>query len=100
MTSLNDTHDPKLTSWVPSANEIGSDFPIQNLPMGVFRNAGSNGEYRGGGAIGNQILDVGKAFDAGQFPEFISEDSPQSPDSGMAYVELGEDGYPLKETEV
>jgi len=41
MTSLNDTHNPKLTSWVPSANEIGSDFPIQNLPMGVFRNAGS-----------------------------------------------------------
>ena len=65
MTSLNDTHDPKLTSWVPSANEIGSDFPIQNLPMGVFRNAGSSGEYRGGVAIGNQILDVGKAFDAG-----------------------------------
>ena len=34
--------------------------------MGVFRNASSNGEYRGGVAIGNQILDVGKAFDAGQ----------------------------------
>ena len=65
MTSLNDTHDPKLTSWVPSANEIGNDFPIQNLPMGVFRNAGSSGEYRGGVAIGSQILDVGKAFDAG-----------------------------------
>ena len=65
MTSLNDTHDPKLTSWVPSANEIGSDFPIQNLPVGVFRNAGSSGEYRGGVAIGSQILDVGKAFDAG-----------------------------------
>ena len=59
MTSLNDTHDPKLTSWVTSANEIGSDFAIQNLPVGVFRNAGSSGEYRGGVAIGSQILDVG-----------------------------------------
>ena len=47
-----------------------------------------------------EVSDFIKAFDAGQFPEFISEDSPQSPDSGMAYVELGEDGYPLKETEV
>ena len=65
MTSLNDTHDPKLTSWVTSANENGSDFAIQNLPLGVFRKAGSNEEYRGGVAIGNQILDVGKAFDAG-----------------------------------
>ena len=47
-----------------------------------------------------EVSDFIKAFDAGQFPEFIAEDSPQSPDSGMAYVELGEDGYPLKEDEV
>ena len=40
-----------------------------------------------------------KAFDAGQFPEFVSEDSPQKPDECVAYVELGEDGYPLKDEE-
>jgi fumarylacetoacetase len=33
MTMLNETHDPALRSWVPSANVAGSDFPIQNLPF-------------------------------------------------------------------
>jgi len=37
---LNETHDPQLTSWVASANTAGTDFPIQNLPFGVFRRAG------------------------------------------------------------
>ena len=65
MTTLNDTHDPKLTSWVASANEHDSEFPVQNLPMGVFRKASSNEVFRGGVAIGDQIFDVGKALDAG-----------------------------------
>ena len=30
------THDPKLQSWVESANQPGCDFPIQNLPWGSF----------------------------------------------------------------
>ena len=46
-----------------------------------------------------EVSDFIKAFDAGQFPEFISEDSPQKPDESGAYVELGEDGYPLKDEE-
>ena len=46
-----------------------------------------------------EVSDVIKAFDAGQFPEFVSEDSPQKPDESGAYVELGEDGYPLKDEE-
>ena len=37
----NATHDPALRSWVASANEAGCDFPIQNLPFGRFRRAGS-----------------------------------------------------------
>src|SRR5712691_1606064 len=36
---MNPTHDPGLKSWVPSANEPGADFPIQNLPLGVFQPA-------------------------------------------------------------
>ena len=46
-----------------------------------------------------EVSDFIKAFDAGQFPEFVSEDSPQKPDECVAYVELGEDGYPLKDEE-
>ena len=35
--ALNETHDPRLQSWVASANAAGTDFTIQNLPLGVFR---------------------------------------------------------------
>ena len=65
MTLLNDTNDPALKSWVASANEVGCDFPIQNLPFGVFRRAGSDEAYRGGVAIGDQILDLSAAVAGG-----------------------------------
>ncbi|MGJ7511136.1 fumarylacetoacetase [Variovorax sp. GT1P44] len=58
MNTLNATHDPKLRSWVASANEVGSDFPIQNLPFGRFRPAGSGEGFRIGVAIGEQVLDL------------------------------------------
>lgn len=57
MYDIDATHDPKLKSWVSSANEAGSDFPIQNLPFGRFRPAGSQGGWRIGVAIGDQVLD-------------------------------------------
>jgi fumarylacetoacetase len=59
---LNATHDPSLGSWVTSANTGGTDFPIQNLPFAVFRRAGGCEEYRGGVAIGDQILDLRAAY--------------------------------------
>ena len=65
MTPLNDTNDPALKSWVASANKVGCDFPIQNLPLGVFRRAGSDEAYRGGVAIGDQILDLSAAVAGG-----------------------------------
>ncbi len=54
---IDETHDPKLTSWVESANRPDCDFPIQNLPLGVFRPAGG-GHGRIGVAIGDFILDL------------------------------------------
>ena len=56
--AINTTHDPKLRSWVSSANEAGCDFPIQNLPFGRFRPAGSSEGFRIGIAIGDQVLDL------------------------------------------
>lgn len=56
--TLNETHDPATTSWVESANNRGTDFPIQNLPFGVFRQLGSAEAPRIGVAIGDQILDI------------------------------------------
>ncbi len=55
---LNETHDPTLRSWVASAQAAGSDFPIQNLPFAVFRRRGQDEAWRGGVAIGDQILDL------------------------------------------
>jgi fumarylacetoacetase len=52
------THDPALRSWVASANDPAGDFPIQNLPFGRFRRAGSNEPWRIGVAIGDQVLDL------------------------------------------
>src|SRR6185295_258393 len=55
---MNATHDPKLESWVESANDPACDFPIQNLPFGIFRRKGGKERPRGGVAIGDQILDL------------------------------------------
>ena len=66
---LNETHNPALRSWVTSANTGDTDFPIQNLPFAIFRRAGSNEHFRIGVAIGEQILDVHLAQQAGIFAE-------------------------------
>ncbi|HVS77176.1 MAG TPA: fumarylacetoacetase [Steroidobacteraceae bacterium] len=57
--TLDSTHDPQLRSWVDSANLPGCDFPIQNLPLAVFRRAGSRESFRCGAAIGDSVLDLG-----------------------------------------
>src|ERR1035441_2887297 len=64
---MNETHEPLLRSWVDSANSPGHDFPIQNLPFGVFRRAGSALPFRGGGAIGGWVVDLAAACDRGAF---------------------------------
>src|SRR5690606_28708689 len=58
MSYLNETHDPKLRSWVASANQAGNGFPIQNLPFGVFRKKGGSESFRVGVAIGDKVLDL------------------------------------------
>ena len=57
---LNATHDPDLKSFVAAANHAANDFPIQNLPLGVTSEGG-------GIAIGDQILILRRALDAGLF---------------------------------
>ncbi|MEX2260551.1 MAG: fumarylacetoacetase [Bryobacteraceae bacterium] len=61
--SVDETHDPELRSWVESANRPHTNFPIQNLPFGVFRMAG--GLPRIGVAIGDAILDLAGCSRAG-----------------------------------
>jgi fumarylacetoacetase len=71
MVQLNATHDPARKSWLQSANDGQTDFPIQNLPHGVFSTAA--GGVRGGVAIGDQILDMKAAVAAGLFAGALSD---------------------------
>ncbi|WP_174301737.1 fumarylacetoacetase [Caulobacter sp. S45] len=64
MAVLDRSHDPALTSWVASARGH-ADFPIQNLPLGVF--SPPAGPPRGGVAIGDDIVDLAAASKAGLF---------------------------------
>ncbi len=63
---LDHTHDPKATSWEVSANGH-SDFPVQNLPFGVFSRPGK--PPRGGVAIGDMILDLELVHTLGLVPD-------------------------------
>lgn len=63
MDTIDQTHNPLRRSWVDSANTAGCPFPIQNLPYGVFRRRRTGESWRGGVAIGDQILDL-RALDA------------------------------------
>ena len=60
------THDPKIVSWVESANDPATDFPPQNLPLGAFRRSGT-GSARTGVAIGDMIVDIAEGQRLGLF---------------------------------
>lgn len=62
--SIDETHDKNRSSWVPSA-EGHPQFPIQNLPFGIFSR--QDGEPRGGVAIGDEIFDTKAAVESGLF---------------------------------
>lgn len=64
MYDIDHTHDPRRRSWVASANRDGADFPIQNLPLGVFRPR-PGAAPRAGIAIGDMILDLEAAVASG-----------------------------------
>ncbi|UAJ12567.1 fumarylacetoacetate hydrolase family protein [Glacieibacterium megasporae] len=61
MADLNATHDPARRSWLDSANIAGTDFPVQNLPFGVFKTDGT--APRGGVALGDRIIDLTRLAD-------------------------------------
>ena len=61
-----ETHDSALRSWVDSANDPTCDFPIQNLPFGVFVPV-RGGQARIGVAIGSAVLDLRAAVRRGVF---------------------------------
>lgn len=55
---INETHDPNLKSWIESANDPNTDFPIQNLPFCVFRHYSTENNKSVGVVIGDKIADL------------------------------------------
>src|ERR1700722_20285251 len=68
---IDETHDPNRSSWVETADGH-PEFSVQNLPLGIFSNAGSG--PRPGVAIGDHIFDLAGGVNAGLLPEFPPED--------------------------
>jgi len=65
-----ETHDPNLRSWIESANDPNTDFPIQNLPFGVFARAADRDEHGAGEptvgvAIGDRVIDLAALAESG-----------------------------------
>lgn len=87
MAAVDQTHDPKLRSFVASANGH-PDFPIQNLPLGVFTPPDEAGP-RIGVAIGDAILDLVAAHATGPFSGEASRAVSASLDSLNAVFALG-----------
>ena len=61
------TNDPSLRSWIETANDGVSDFPIQNLPLGMIARKGADESPRVGVAIGDRALDLAECWSAGLF---------------------------------
>jgi fumarylacetoacetase len=74
VTPVDETHDPARVSWVGGAAP-GSDFPVQNLPLGIFSEAA--GSRRPGVAIGDYILDLAAVAATGMLDEEWVEDLAQ-----------------------
>lgn len=84
MAALNETHDPSRRSWVDAANRAGADFPIHNLPFGVFHRDGER--PRGGVAIGDRVVDLAAAAGAKLFSGTAAEAAQAA--SGSALNDL------------
>ena len=93
MTALNETHDPKLTSWVKSAQHADTDFPIQNLPLAIFR-PDSKESFRGGVAIGDQIVDLAAVATAQLFSGDAAEVVAACAESNLnTFMSMGPDAW-------
>jgi fumarylacetoacetase len=92
---IDDTHDPNRRSWVESANHPGCDFPVHNLPLGVFRVDGEN-RPRLGVAIGDAILDVGEWLAGDTLNTYCSLPVSQRRDLRREWVKALEAGAPKR----
>src|SRR3954470_17091745 len=81
MYEINETHDPNLRSWVESANDPNTDFPIQNLPFCTFKRPGDILAMIGV-RIGNDLLDLVGLWHRG----FLETRDPSPYDRPFSYL--------------
>jgi fumarylacetoacetase len=93
---IDETHDPNLRSWVDSANIPGCDFPIQNLPLGVFQTSNSV-QPRVGVAIGDSILDLRPWLDGTNLNGYLSLSAAQRHDLRQSVSKALERGAAKRE---
>lgn len=87
---INETHDPQLKSWVESANDPNTDFPIQNLPFCFFRHRSTEYGKSVGVKIGNQILDISQLFKIIDRSDLFTSSYVYS---GLVYAYSGEKAF-------
>ncbi|HMO80910.1 MAG TPA: fumarylacetoacetase [Pyrinomonadaceae bacterium] len=83
MYEINETHDPNLKSWVESANDPNTDFPIQNLPFCTYKNRFGANHNELGVRIGDRVIEF-EVLTSGQllknlksYPQIYIEDISQ-----------------------
>ena len=75
MYEINETHDPNLRSWVESANDPNTDFPIQNLPFCTYRNRFGANHNELGVRIGDYLIEF-DVLTSGQLLKLKSSETP------------------------
>ncbi|MEO1498857.1 MAG: fumarylacetoacetate hydrolase family protein, partial [Planctomycetota bacterium] len=78
--AIDETHDPNLESWVESANDPETDFPIQNLPLARAALADESGDafVTTGVVIGDRVLIVDLLVQAGLLDGFFDDGNAES----------------------
>jgi fumarylacetoacetase len=85
---INETHDPNLKSWIESANDPDTDFPIQNLPFITYWSKNEEDIGGIGVLIGDQVFDLGLGGSLGFFENLLSEDSEEALYDGITLNDL------------
>jgi fumarylacetoacetase len=94
--TIDDTHDPARKSWVESANDPRCDFPIQNLPLGVFVPPNA-AQARIGVAIGECILDASEWLSGDLLNAYFGMPQTQRADLRKQLVKVLEAGAAPRE---
>ncbi len=93
---LDDTHDAHRRSWVPTANEPGTDFPLQNLPLCTFVPP-NDARPRVGVGIGDAILDASDWLPGPNLNGFCALPAAQRAELRRQFVRVLEAGAPTRE---